>query len=150
MACDVTAPVLLPEKFDGNQNFDDWVSHFECVSKINEWNDDQKALWLRARVTGKAHVAYNRFSHEIQDSYNLMQAALRERFEPSSKKNLYKAQLDNRTKRREEGWADFGDDLCSLVDKAYPEFNHEAREQLALFHFFNQLQHPQILLPTQA
>ena len=37
-------PPLLPEKFDGNQNFDDWVSHFECVSKINGWSKSEKAL----------------------------------------------------------------------------------------------------------
>ena len=90
MANNDTSPVLLPEKFDGSQCFDDWVSHFECISKINGWNDGEKALWLKAHVTGKAHVVYNRFSQKIQDSFDLMRTALRERFEPSCKKELYK------------------------------------------------------------
>jgi len=62
---------LLPEKFDGSQNYNDWVSHFECVSKINDWSDREKALWLWARVSGRAHVAYNLLSHEIQESFDL-------------------------------------------------------------------------------
>jgi len=77
---------LLPEKLDGSQNYNDWVSQFECVSKINDWSDREKPLWLRARVSGRAHVAYNLSSHEIQKSFGLCKAALRERFETSSKK----------------------------------------------------------------
>ena len=51
-------PQLLPEKFDGTGSFDDWVSNFECISEINGWNEEEKALWLRAYVTGKAHVEF--------------------------------------------------------------------------------------------
>ena len=32
-------PLLLPDKFDGNRNYEDWVNHFECVSMINGWNE---------------------------------------------------------------------------------------------------------------
>ena len=48
---------LLPEKFDGSNDFNDWVSHFECVTAINYWSDAEKLLWLQAHVTGKAHMA---------------------------------------------------------------------------------------------
>jgi len=94
------------------------VSHFECVSKINDWSDREKALWLRVRVDGKAHVAYNLLSHEIQESFDLCKAALRERFEPSSKKEYYKLEFERRQKLATESWADLGDDLRSLADKA--------------------------------
>jgi len=145
----IEVPVLLPDKFDGNQNFDDWVSHFECISKINGWNDDQKVLWLRVCMAVKAHMAYNRFSHEIQNSYGLMRATLKERFEPASKRDPYKIQLESRTKCEEENWADFGDDLCFLADKAYPKLSDEAKEQLALFRFFKQLQQPEMSLAVR-
>ena len=124
----VEIPVLLPEKFNGNQNFNDWVSHFECTSKINWWNDDQKVLWLRVCMVEKAHVAYSRFSNEIQNSYSLMQVSLKDRFEPASKRDLYRVQLESRTKFEKENWANFGNDLCFLADKAYPELSDEAKE----------------------
>jgi len=75
-------PQLLPEKFDGSENFDDWVSTFECISEINGWNEREKALWLRAYVKGKAHVAYQRLSHETRESYKNITIALRNRFKP--------------------------------------------------------------------
>ena len=106
---------LLPEKFDGSKNFEDWVSHFECVAAINYWNDAEKLLWLQGHVTGKAHVAYQRFNHEIRESYALSKDALRERFEPPSKIEFYKAEFQSQKKEDSETWADFGDELLALV-----------------------------------
>ena len=37
-------PLVLPEVFDGQKSFDKWVSHFENVSAVNGWNDDNKLL----------------------------------------------------------------------------------------------------------
>ena len=54
-----TQPLVLPEVFDGDVSFTDWVYHFESVSAVNGWSDDDKILWLRVRLMGKAHVAYN-------------------------------------------------------------------------------------------
>jgi len=54
------------------------------------------------------------------------------------------AELQTRTKRRDEDWATLGDDLKSLADKAYPELQDEARELLALNQYLSQLDSPQI------
>ena len=130
---------VLPEKFDGSGNFDDWVSNFDCISAINGWNEREMALWLRAHVTGKAHVAYKCFSHEIQENFTQIKAALRERFEPSSKQAYYRIEFERREKQDAEDWADFGDDLLSLANRAFPDLQEQAREQLALLRFFTQL-----------
>ena len=41
-----TQPLVLLEVFGGQKSFDEWVSHFENVSAVNGWNDDNKLLWL--------------------------------------------------------------------------------------------------------
>ena len=61
-------PLVLPEISDGDGSFTDWICHFESVSAVNGWTDDDKILWLRVRLMGKAHVAYSRLSHETQQS----------------------------------------------------------------------------------
>ena len=61
-------PLVLPEIFDGDGSFTNWMYHFESVSADNEWSDDDKILWLRVRLMGKAHVAYSGLSHETQQS----------------------------------------------------------------------------------
>ena len=49
-------------------------------------------------MTGRAHVAYNLLSHETQESFELCKAALRERFEPASKREHYKLEFERRKK----------------------------------------------------
>ena len=77
-------------------------------------------------------MAYQRLSHETRECYKNTTTALRNRFEPACKKELYKVELNNRIKEDGECWADLGDSLIVLAGKAFPGFQHEAREQLAL------------------
>ena len=93
-----------------------------------------------------ANVAYQRFSHEVRKSYAMSKDALWTRFEPASKVECYKAELQKHTKKDSESWADFGDELLLLVERAFPEFPVQARDVIALDHFLGHLQPPQISL----
>ena len=55
-------PLVLPEVYSGEGDFDDWISHFESVSAVNGWMDGDKLLWIQLRLTGKVHLVYTRFS----------------------------------------------------------------------------------------
>ena len=132
-------PLVLPEIFDGDGSFTEWICHFESVSDVNGWSDEDKLLWIRVRLTGKAHVAYTRLSHETQQHYTTIKEALHERFEPPSKRHLYKVEFESRKKRDKESWADFGDELLLLASKAFPSLQDEAREELALTRYLDQL-----------
>ena len=134
-----TRPLVLPEKFNGTGNFDEWISHFEGIAAINKWTEDDKSLWLKVRLTDKAHVALTRLPNDAHGSYASLKAALKERFEPSSKREVYKAEFESRRKRNTESWGDFGDELLQLVDKAFPALQQEAKERLALPRYLNQL-----------
>ena len=35
-------PLVLPETFDGEGDFDEWISHFEDVADLNGWSDGDK------------------------------------------------------------------------------------------------------------
>ena len=69
---------------------------------------------------------------------------MQERFEPSCRKERYQAQFQTRKKKKEESWADFADSLRTLVDKAYPDLEDNAKEQLALNHFVSQIENGQV------
>ena len=70
--------------------------------------------------------------------------ALRERFEPASKREHYKLGFERRKKSKTENWADFGDDLCSLADRTFPDFQDEAKEKLTLFRYLSQVEFQQL------
>ena len=113
-------PSVLPETFEGEGNFDQWISHFESVAAVNGWSDAEKLLWLRVRLTGRAHMAYAQLGHEMQESYKGTKRVLKQRFEPDCKQALYKVEFESRKKKTSESWADLGDELCCLADKAFP------------------------------
>ena len=87
------------------------------------------------------------FQHLGEDAkvnYARVKASLRIRFEPESKQSHYRAELKTHQKKREEGWADFTEDLRVLSEKAYPQLQSQARECLALTVFLKQISNPQV------
>jgi len=137
-------PVVLPETFSGEGEWTQWICHFENIAAVNEWNDAKKLLWLKARLTGRAQLALQHLSTETQADYALLQAALKNRFEPESRKGRYQAEFQTRRKKPQEGWADFAQDLQLLVEKAFPQLQAEAREQMALTHYLSQIDNIQL------
>ena len=57
-----------------------------------------------------------------EGSYESAKKGLCNRFDPPGRRDIYRAELQCRTKREDESWGDFDDELCKLADRAYPEF----------------------------
>ena len=91
-----------------------------------------------------ALTAFKQLAEEARATYDNCKVALQERFELASKKELYLAEFQTRSKRANEGWAAFAEDLKVLADKALPQLQNDAKEQLALNHYLGQLTDQQI------
>ena len=137
-------PVVLPEPFCGESSWEDWSFHFENVADVNEWNDEQKLKWLRVRLTGRAQTAFQPLPTDAKASYTTARDALKERFDPQSCKTRYQVEFQSWRKNKAETWADFGDDLKCLVDKAFPDLQEEAKQHLALQSYLQQLEQAQV------
>ena len=141
-------PLVLPETFSGEGSWDEWISHFENVADVNAWDGDAAKLkWLKVRLTGRRGLSERSSSSRRRArgrTASHAKKALRERFDPDSKRELYAVELNTRRKRKAEGWADFAEDLRRLTDKAYPDLQEEARERLALNSYLSQLSDPQV------
>ena len=111
---------------------------------MNEWDGPAKLNWLCVRLTGRAGTVFRRLPEPTRADFKEAKKALKERFEPESKKELYLAELQTRTKKRTEDWAAFGEDLKLLAEKAYPDLTDDAREQLALNQYLARLDNPQV------
>lgn len=137
-----TKPIVLPDPFNGEGSWTEWkYPDFGNVAQVNGWNDVQKLQWLRVRLAGRAQRAVQRV--DTGASFSDTVKALDERFEPQSKRTRYQAEFQTRRKRA-EGWAEFADDLKMLADKGFPDLSEEAKEQLALQTYLQQLEQPQI------
>ena len=140
----MSKPPVLPELYTGEKSWIEWMDHFESIAAVCEWNDEAKLKWLRVRLTGRAGAAFRRLPEATRADFTETMKALQERFEPESKKELYRAELQTRTKKRNEDWAAFGDDLKLLADRAYPDLPDKARERFALNQYLTQLDNTQV------
>jgi len=96
MARTSTKPVITPDAFDGDiewDEWDEWISHFNRVARVNDWNDQTKLLWLEVQYVGKARKAWNRLTTEDRNDYNSAVIALQQCFEPESRQDLYVAEF---------------------------------------------------------
>ncbi len=114
-------PVVLPEPYTGEGDYSEWCDHFENVAAVNAWNEEAKLLWLKVRLTGRAQTAFKRLPQTTRESYANASTALKERFEPASRRELHIVEFQTRRKRRAESWPDLAEDLHVLADKAYPD-----------------------------
>lgn len=137
-------PPVIPEPYNGEKSWDEWIDHFDSVAEVCGWDAANKLKWLRVRLTGRAGTFFRRLPEATRADFELATAALKSRFEPESKKALYRSELLARRKKRDEGWAVFGEDLKILADKAYPELADQARERFALNQYLTQLDNPQV------
>ena len=137
-------PLVLPESFNGETDYCDWIDHFENVAAVNALDDNAKLQWLKVRLTGRAQTALKRLPDATRRSYNETLAALKKRFEPESKRELYAAEFQTRRKGKTESWADFAEDLRRLADRAHADLEEAAREKLSLTRYLDQIADPQV------
>lgn len=137
-------PLVLPEPFNGETDYCDWIDHFENVAAVNAWDENAKLQWLKVRLTGRAQTALKRLPEATRRSYENTLAALKKRFEPESKRELYAAEFQTRRKGKTETWADFAEDLRRLADRAHSDLEEAAREKLSLTRYLDQIADSQV------
>ena len=122
------------------------IGHFESVAKVNGWDDAMCLLWLEVRMTGKAQNAWRRLTQEAKAQYPTAKCALRKRFEPDSIWELYAVEFQTRRHQQGESWVELADNLRLLADKAFPNLEEPAKEQLLLDRYLSLLDRPQLAL----
>ena len=84
---------MLPELYTGEKSWDEWHDHFDSIATVCEWDDAAKLSWLRVQLSLRAATTLRRLPEETRVNFRQVIKALRERFEPESKRELYMAEL---------------------------------------------------------
>jgi len=144
-------PVITPDAFSGEpaESWDDWLGHFESVARVNGWDENMCLLWLEVRLTEKAHNAWRRLSNEAKAQYSTTKAALRKRFEPDSRREVYMAEFQTRKRHPRERWEELADNIRLLADKTFPDLDDQAKEQLSLDRYLTLLDKPDVTLAVR-
>ena len=118
-------PIVLPDLFNGEGSWTEWST---ILGTSPKWTSG---------------TTCRNFSGCGSSSFFDTVKALNERFEPQSRQTRYQAEFKTRRKRA-EGWVEFVNDLKMLADKGFPNLSKEAKKQLALQTYIQQLEQPQI------
>jgi hypothetical protein len=131
--------MVMPEKFGGAGDWEDWVFQFETVAVINKWTEEQKTLYLRLCLVGNALSAFRDLPEENRESYAKAREALGRRFNPKEASEKEKARFIKRTRNPGEDIATFATDLERLARRAYPSWPEDARKVVVRDRFLNGL-----------
>ncbi len=85
--------LLTPHSFSSESCQDEWVDHFKNMVLVSGWDNAAKRLWIQVRLTGRAQTAWMRLSSVDKETYARAKEALRKRFKPDSKRELYGAEF---------------------------------------------------------
>ena len=133
------ASMVMPEKFSGAEEWEDWVFQFDTVAEINKWPEEQKALYLRLCLVGNALSAFRDLPEESRESYAKAREALGRRFNPREASEREKARFVQRTRNPGEDIAAFATDLGRLARRAYPSWPEDARKTVVRDRFLDGL-----------
>ena len=128
---------VTPRMYTGNgsTSWREYKGHFERVSRINGWPDEQKMdyLWVHLAEATLSYV--ETLAPERTDTYRGISAALEERFGDAQLAEVFKSELRSRRRRTEESLPALAHDINKLVQRAYPGMEHQAVEESAIEHF---------------
>ena len=128
---------VTPRMYTGNgsTSWREYKGHFERVSRINGWRDEQKLDYLWVHLAEAALSYVETLAPERTDTYRGISAALEERFGDAQLAEVFKSELRSRRRRTEESLPALAQDINRLVQRAYPGMEHQAVEELAIERF---------------
>lgn len=131
----VNRKMMVPEKFDGRSDWDEYLEHFTAIASWNQWSEGEKLIQLGLCMTGRGRTVFLGLSLATRSKYESLISSLTRLFGPMGKEAAYKAEFRQRKRKCEESLMDYADDLNKLCKKAFPLMARSAREEVVMEQF---------------
>ena len=117
--------------FDGKSSFKDYLGQFELAAFANKWDKQTSAIKLACSLRGSAAALLSDLTPGMKRDYDRLVKALTERFEPENQCELYKAQIKQRIRKKDEPLTELAQDIKRLTRMAYPSAFLDLRDTLS-------------------
>lgn len=130
-----------PDTFNGDGSFGGYLMHFEMVSELNGWNEEEMMMHLAVSLRDEALQVIRSLPIEERRSYQGMVNALTKRYDPINKAEVSRAQLSLLHRKTGEELPKLAQTVKELVASTYPELGGlgETFEKLCRNHFIDAL-----------
>lgn len=136
---DFKKPLVQPAAYDGSDPWEDYKVQFELVAEINGWDSRQKSMFLASSLRGAAQGVLADLEAEKRRSYEELERALSRRFGSENRTELFRVQLKNLVRKRDQTLPELGQYINRLSRKAYPSAPFDLMETLCRDHFIDAL-----------
>ena len=117
--------------YDGKSSWKDYLVQFELAAHANRWDKDTKAIKLACSLRGSAQALLSDMGPDVRYNYDQLVSTLTNRFEPENQCEIYKAQVKQRIRRKDEPLPELAQDIKKLMRMAYPSAVLDLRDTLA-------------------
>ena len=131
-----------PRNYDGNEDFEDYLSHFEILSELNQWDYYTKSLQLASKLSGSALGILAELNETQKRDFNSLVKALRMRFGSLERSEMFRARLKARTRGKNESLSELAQSVKKLTRQAYPTADPQIIDLLSLDQFIDALHDP--------
>ena len=116
---------IKPECFDGKDDWEEYISHFENCAELGRWHERIKLLYLSASLKGQARTFYMSLPAEDKGTYTALVYSLGQRFGSTKHQNRWLSRLEMRKRLPGESIANVGDDIRQMAQKAYRDLDEK-------------------------
>lgn len=106
--------------FNGKEKWDTFISLFEKVAEINNWENAAKCKRLMVALRGNALEFVDTLQLKVTKDFDLLKSALAKRFGVMSNESLYRVKFKGRRRNENETLDRYIQDLQYLAERAYP------------------------------
>lgn len=132
--------------FDGSEDFNDFLAHFEIFVTLHGWDYRTKSLFLASSLAGSAQALLTELNETQRMDYKSL---VDRRFGSVERAELFRAQLKTRVKGTNETISELAQSVMKLTRQAYPTTDQSVLNILALEQFIDDLSDPDIRLRLQ-
>ena len=137
--CQLDPPIRVQEigrlikvpVYYGKSSFKDYLGLFDLAAFANKWDKQTSAIKLACSLRGSAAALLSDLTPEMKRDYDRLVKALTERFEPENQCDIYKAQMKQRVRKRDEPLTELVQDIKRLTRMAYPSAFLDIRDTLS-------------------
>ncbi|KAK3728412.1 hypothetical protein QZH41_020431, partial [Actinostola sp. cb2023] len=129
-----TRPRVVPSFSNNGFRYE---AQFEMVADLNNWNSEEKAAYLAVSLVGQARTVLGDLSGEERRNFKSLTAALATRFGTENKTEMFRVNVNNRQREKDESLPELAQAIRRLTRQAYPSAAVDLRDILARDYFLD-------------
>ncbi|CAG2230292.1 unnamed protein product [Mytilus edulis] len=117
---------IRPEPYNGEEDWEEYISHFEVCAELGRWMDADKVLALAAALRGPVKTFYISLEQTAKGDYGILNQRLGLRFESTRQQNRWPEMRKRKPMRSNSGKVL---ELNQLYTRVTPEVKYQCTNQ---------------------